>query len=65
LLLQVGTAEVLLDDSLRFAERARAAKVEVSVDVYDDMIHVWHAFEILLPEATDAIERIGHTLQRL
>lgn len=64
LLLQVGTAETLLDDSVRFADRARRAGVEVSVDVYDDMIHVWHAFEGMLPEATDAIERIGQFFQR-
>lgn len=64
MLLHVGTAETLLDDSLRFAERARAANVEISVDVYDDMVHVWHAFEAFLPEARDAIQRIGDFFAR-
>ena len=59
LLVQVGTAEVLLDDSRRFAERADAAGTEVELEVAQDMIHVWHAFADLLPEGAEAIERIG------
>ncbi len=59
LLVQVGTAETLLDDSTRLAGRARAAGVEVELEVWDDMIHVWHAFAGLLPEADQAIARIG------
>jgi len=64
LLVQVGTAETLLDDSTRFTERARAAGVDVELEVWDDMIHVWHAFAIILPEARQATERIGHYLQQ-
>jgi acetyl esterase/lipase len=59
LLIQVGTAEVLLDDSTRLAERARAAGVPVTLDVWDDMIHVWQLFAPMLPEGQQAIERIG------
>jgi acetyl esterase/lipase len=59
LLIQVGTAEVLLDDATRIAERARAAGVEVSLEVWDDMIHVWQLFAPILPEGQQAIERIG------
>ena len=59
ILVQVGTAEVLLDDANGFAERARAAGVDVELDVWEDMIHVWHAFADLLPEARDAIDRIA------
>lgn len=64
ILVQVGGAEVLLDDSLRFVARLRAAGVEVSLDMYEDMIHVWHAFATVLPEARDAIGRIGDFLRR-
>ena len=64
LLIQVGTAEVLLDDSLRLAEKARGAGVEVSLEVWDDMIHVFQAYDIILPEARQAIERIGQFLQK-
>ena len=59
LLIQVGDAEVLLDDSTRVAERARAAGVDVTLDVGPDMPHVWHAFAPFLPEASEAIERLG------
>lgn len=59
LLVQVGTAEVLLDDATTLAERARAAGVQVDLEVWDDMIHVWQAFAAILPEARDAIEHIG------
>jgi acetyl esterase/lipase len=59
MLLQVGTAEVLMDDSTRFAERAKAAGVEVTLEIWDDMIHVWHVFAETLPEGQQAIDRIG------
>ena len=59
LLVHVGTAETLLDDATRLAERARAAGVAVDLEVWDDMIHVWHAFAPLLPDADEAIARIG------
>lgn len=63
LLLQVGGAEVLLDDSVRVSERARAAGVDVTVEVWDDMPHVFQAFTGLLPEADDAIAKIGEFLK--
>ena len=59
LLIHVGTAETLLDDSTRLATRARAAGVAVDLEVWDDMIHVWHAFAPLLPESDEAIARVG------
>lgn len=59
MLVHVGTAETLLDDSIRFAERARAAGVDVALEVWDEMVHVWHAFAPLLPEADRAIAAIG------
>jgi acetyl esterase/lipase len=59
LLLQVGSIETLLDDTHELAKRARAAGVEVEVDVWDDMPHVWHHFAPILPEARQAIQRIG------
>jgi len=63
ILIHVGDAEILLDDSTRFAARARAAGVEVTLEVWDDMPHCWHTFAGLLPEADQAVERIGRWLQ--
>jgi acetyl esterase/lipase len=59
LLIQVGTAECLLDDANRLAENAKAAGVDTQIERWDEMIHVWHAFAPLLPEANQAIDRIG------
>ena len=62
-LIHVGDAEVILDDSTRFAAKASAAGVDVTLEVWDQMPHVWHAFAGLLPESDQAIERIGDWLQ--
>jgi acetyl esterase/lipase len=59
LLVQVGTSEVLLDDATRLAERARSAGVDVVLEPWDEMIHMWHFFAAVLPEGQQAIERIG------
>jgi acetyl esterase/lipase len=59
LLIHVGSAEVLLDDATRLAERARAAGVEVTLEVWDDMIHVWHVFGSILPEGQAATVRVA------
>jgi len=64
LLVHVGSAETLLDDATRFTTRARAADVDVTLDVWDDMIHVWHAFGFILPEARAANQAIGAFLQQ-
>ena len=59
LLIQVGTAEVLLYDSTRLAERAKSAGVDVSLELWQEMIHGWLLFAYILPEGQQAIERIG------
>jgi epsilon-lactone hydrolase len=59
LLIQVGAHEVLLSDSTRLAEQARAVGVDVTIEVWDAMWHVWHAWAEVLPEGKQAIERIG------
>lgn len=63
LLLQVGDAETLLDDSTRLAEKARAAGVDVTLKVWDEMPHVWHLFAPILPEGRQAIDEIGSFFQ--
>ena len=59
LFIQVGDAETLLYDATRLTERARAAGVEVELEVWDDMIHVWQLFAPMLSEGRDAIDKAG------
>ena len=59
LLIQVGSDEVLLDDALGLGERARAAGVEVRVEEWPAMVHVWHWFLGMLDEAERAVGVIG------
>lgn len=62
-LFQVGDAETLRDDSVRAAEKARAAGVGATLEVWPEMPHVWHFFAPVLPQANEAIERIGAYLR--
>jgi acetyl esterase/lipase len=64
LLVHVGTSEILLDDATGLAERARDVGVPVELEVWDDMIHVWHAFADVLPEGAQAIEGIAGFLEK-
>jgi acetyl esterase/lipase len=59
LYVQVGSAETLLDDATRIAERARKAGVDVTLEVWDDMIHVFQAFAAMLPGGPQALDKIG------
>ncbi|NHJ21951.1 MAG: alpha/beta hydrolase [Candidatus Lokiarchaeota archaeon] len=55
-----GTAEILYDDSNRLAEQARVAGVEVTLDIWEDMIHAFPVFASVAPESKSAIEKIGN-----
>lgn len=44
LLIQVGAAETLLDDAIRLAQVAGAADVAVDLQIWPEMIHVWHTY---------------------
>ncbi len=62
LLLQVGSAEMLVDHSTIFAERARSAGVDAEVEVWEGQSHVWHTMP--LPEADQAFEHLGDFIRR-
>ncbi len=64
LLIHVGDAETLLDDSRRFAAKAEADGVDVTLEVWPEMPHVWHVFAPVLQESSDAIEHLGAFLRR-
>ncbi|WP_313545076.1 alpha/beta hydrolase [Leifsonia aquatica] len=57
LLLQVGTNEILLDDSTRLAERARDADVDVILDITAGVPHVFQTYTGVLDEADLALDR--------
>ena len=59
LLIHVGSDEVLLDDAVQLAARAKAAGVETTIEVWERMIHVWHWFLPMLDEAHAAVDTIG------
>jgi acetyl esterase/lipase len=59
LLIQVGAAETLLDDAIRLAQRAGAADVYVDLQIWPEMIHVWHLFHPELSAGRRAIAAGG------
>ena len=59
LLIQVGSAETLLDDSIRIAARAGAADVRVTLEVWPHMIHAWPLFYQQLTDGRRAIAAAG------
>ena len=61
--MQVGTSEVLYDDTMRVAEAARKAGVDVEVEEAEGMVHVYQMLWTDLPEGTGAIERIGRFIR--
>jgi epsilon-lactone hydrolase len=64
ILIHVGSEEVLLDDAVRMAERLRAGGCVVELEVWARVPHVWHLFVPLLPEAHQAIARIGEFVRK-
>ncbi len=62
LLIQVGTYEVLLDDSVRLADRAAESEVDVRLEVVAGVPHVFQSLAGQLPEADEALDRAGRFL---
>jgi acetyl esterase/lipase len=63
LLIQVGAAETLLDDATKLASRAGAADVPVRLEVWPEMIHVWHLFHPMLAAGRRAITEGGNYIK--
>jgi acetyl esterase/lipase len=59
MLMQVGGAEMLRDQVVAFAGRAREANVPVVLEVWPDQIHDWHVLASMFSASRRAIERIG------
>lgn len=58
-LIQVGSDEILHDDAVRMADKMRSAGCRVELEIWPRMPHVWHLFAPILPEARQAIARMG------
>ena len=65
LLIQVGAAETLLDDAIRLAQVAGAADVAVDLQIWPEMIHVWHIYHSDLAAGRRAIEAGGRFAQAM
>ena len=65
MLIQVGTAESMFDDSQRLADRARDAGVEIEFEPWDDMFHGWHGSAHVLEDAQKAIDSIGRFCRKI
>lgn len=59
LLIQVGEREILFSDSEALAKKARASGVDVTLEEWPDMVHVWHLHHPRLSSGREAIARIG------
>ncbi|MHB0954985.1 MAG: alpha/beta hydrolase fold domain-containing protein [Pirellulaceae bacterium] len=59
LLIQVGEHEMLRDDSVRVARKARADGIPVKLEIWPGMFHVFQSHEPLLPEGREAIDHIA------
>lgn len=62
LLIQAGTKEILLSDSIRIYQQAKAVGVNVTLDLWDGM---WHVFQAVpnIPEAQSACREMGEFLK--
>jgi acetyl esterase/lipase len=63
LLIQAGEHEMLRDDSVRVADRARSHGIDVTLEVWPGMFHVFQSHEPLLPEARESIEHMAEFMR--
>lgn len=64
LLIHVGAREILRDDSVRLAEKARAAGVPVELTVFPVVAHAWQLAESFLPESRRSLDGAAAFLHR-
>lgn len=62
-LTQLGSSEILLDDSRRVARKISAAGGQVTLDIWSGMPHVWHLFAGWEPEGRKVIVKVGRFVQ--
>ena len=65
MLIQVGSCEMLLSDSVLLAQKAKEAGVKVRLSIYDGMFHVFQMAPLKLPECKRAWVEIGHFIDEI
>jgi epsilon-lactone hydrolase len=65
LLIHTGTRELFLDEIERFAKKAQEIGVKVNLQRFEEMIHTWHLFASMIPEAEEAFENIAEFIRTL
>ncbi|MBL4583689.1 MAG: alpha/beta hydrolase [Pseudomonadales bacterium] len=63
MLIQVGTAEVLLDDSRLLTKNAKAAGVDVTLQEWDEMVHVFPHYAPIISDGRKAIDQMGEFIR--
>ena len=56
IMIQVGDAEILLDDAVRYAQKARDAGVDIILRIWPGMVHCFPLLAPLFPEVTQAMQ---------
>jgi acetyl esterase/lipase len=64
ILIQVGSAETLLDDATRFATAAGEADVPVTLEIWPHMIHAWHLWNAHLESGREALGDAGSFMRK-
>jgi acetyl esterase/lipase len=62
--IQSGRNEILLDDSVRFYEKARQTGVDVTLKIWDDMFHVFQLFSFL-PETQESMKQVSAFINKV
>ncbi|MBW6475364.1 MAG: alpha/beta hydrolase, partial [Anaerolineaceae bacterium] len=62
--IQTGRNEILLDDSVRFYEKARQAGVDVTLKIWNDMFHVFQLFSFV-PETQESMKQVTAFINRV
>lgn len=65
MLVMAGTFELMEADARRWADRARKYQVDVTLDIWEEMVHIWPYFAWFLPEGKSAIRRVGDYLRAI
>ena len=65
LLIQAGEHEMLRDDSVRVAKKAQADGIDVKLEIWPGMFHVFQSHDPLLPEGREAVDHIAQFIQAL